>query len=85
VRTEQVVAVDALREAVSLALLRYDGGLASYFEVLEAQQQLFPAELALARTDLDRMLAVVDLYRSLGGGWQANDTAVDPGFSPTGP
>jgi multidrug efflux system outer membrane protein len=85
VRVEQAVAVDALRESVRFALLRYDGGLASYFEVLEAQQQLFPAELSLARTDLGRILAVVDLYSALGGGWQANDLRVDPGFWPTGP
>jgi multidrug efflux system outer membrane protein len=85
VRDEQIVQVDALRESVRLALLRYNGGLATYFEVLEAQQQLFPAELALARTDRDRLLAVVDLYRALGGGWQANDQPVTPGFWPTGP
>ena len=85
VREQQLVQVDALRESVRLALLRYNGGLSTYFEVLEAQQQLFPAELALAQTDLDRMLAVVDLYRALGGGWQANDQPVEPGFWPTGP
>lgn len=85
VREEQIVQVDALRESVRLALLRYNGGLSTYFEVLEAQQQLFPAELSLAQTDRDRLLAVVDLYRALGGGWQANDTPVEPGFWPTGP
>ena len=85
VRDQQIIQVDALRESVRLALLRYNGGLSTYFEVLEAQQQLFPAELALAQTDLDRMLAVVDLYRALGGGWQANDQPVEPGFWPTGP
>lgn len=85
VRSEQQLAVDALRESVRLALLRYNGGLSTYFEVLEAQQQLFPAELSLAQTDLNRILAVVDLYRSLGGGWQENDLKVDPGFWPTGP
>ncbi len=85
VRVEQEVQVAALRESVRLALLRYNGGLSTYFEVLEAQQQLFPAELQLAQTDLARVLAVVDLYRSLGGGWEANDMSVDPGFWPTGP
>jgi len=85
VRVEQEVQVAALRESVRLALLRYNGGLSTYFEVLEAQQQLFPAELQLAQTDLGRVLAVVDLYRSLGGGWEANNMSVDPGFWPTGP
>lgn len=81
-RQEQVI---ALRESVRLAVLRYDGGLSTYFEVLEAQQQLFPAELSLAQTDRDRLLAVVDLYRSLGGGWTADDQPVEAPFWPTGP
>ena len=45
-------------------------GKASYYEVLEAQQQLFPSELNLARTQRDELVAVVTLYKSLGGGWQ---------------
>ncbi len=49
---------------------RYLAGKASYYEVLEAQQQLFPAELDLARTQRDEMLAVVALYKALGGGWK---------------
>src|SRR6185295_1101957 len=85
VRFEQAKAVDALRESVRLALLRYTGGLSSYFEVLEAQQQLFPAENTLAQIDRDRLLAVVDLYRALGGGWTAEDQPVEAGFWPTGP
>ena len=84
-RYEREKVVQALRESVRLALLRYNGGLSSYFEVLEAQQQLFPAENVLAQTDRDRLLAVVDLYRALGGGWAANDMTVDVGFWPTGP
>ncbi|NEX92178.1 efflux transporter outer membrane subunit [Caulobacter sp. 17J65-9] len=62
--------VVSLRESLDLALLRYDGGRASYFEVLEAEQQLFPSEDALARTKRDQLLAVVNLYKALGGGWQ---------------
>lgn len=85
IRAEQAVQVDGLVASVDLALLRYDGGRATYFEVLEAQQQLFPAQLDLARTDLERLLAVVDLYRALGGGWQANDLQLDPSPWPKGP
>jgi len=40
--------------------------------VLEAQQQLFPAQLNLARTQRDEQLVIVTLYKSLGGGWQEN-------------
>ncbi len=61
--------VVSLKESVHLALLRYDVGRASYFEVLEAEQLLFPAEDALAQTQRDQLLAVVNLYKSLGGGW----------------
>ncbi|MGH6911027.1 MAG: TolC family protein, partial [Phenylobacterium sp.] len=62
--------VAALRRSSELALTRYDAGRASYFEVLEAQQQLFPAEDELARTQRDQLLAVVGLYKALGGGWK---------------
>jgi outer membrane protein, multidrug efflux system len=85
VRIEQEKTVQALRESVRLAILRYTGGLASYFEVLEAQQQLFPAEISLAQTDRDRLFAVVRLYAALGGGWAASDKPVEVGFWPTGP
>jgi len=62
--------VTALGTAVKLSSQRYVAGKASYYEVLEAQQQLFPAELSLARTERDQLLAVVSLYKALGGGWQ---------------
>jgi multidrug efflux system outer membrane protein len=69
VRVEQEWAVVALREALRIARIRYLGGLATYLEVLDAQQQLFPAENDLAGTVRDQHLAVVALYRALGGGW----------------
>jgi multidrug efflux system outer membrane protein len=62
--------VAALQRSSDLASTRYDNGRASYFEVLEAQQQLFPAEDALAQNQGDQLVAVVSLYRALGGGWQ---------------
>jgi len=65
----------AYQEAVRLANLRYASGLSAYFEVLEAQQQLFPAEIELAETRRDQLVAVVNLYRALGGGWQAEERA----------
>ena len=63
--------VAAYQEAVRLANLRYVSGLSAYFEVLESQQQLFPAEITLAQTRRNQLIAVVDLYRALGGGWKA--------------
>ena len=61
--------VEALQTSVALSLQRYNDGVANYFEVLDAEQQLFPAELDLARTQRDQLVAVVTLYRALGGGW----------------
>jgi multidrug efflux system outer membrane protein len=69
VRTEQERAVGVLRESVDIVKLRYVGGLSRYFEVLDAQQELYPAEFELARTRRDQLLAIVALYRALGGGW----------------
>jgi len=61
--------VTSLRHSIELALLRYDAGRSSYFEVLEAEQELYPAEYELARTQLNQLVAVVNLYKALGGGW----------------
>ena len=55
--------------------LRYDNGRASYFEVLEAEQELYPAEYQLAQTQRDQLLAVVSLYKALGGGWNLQTDA----------
>jgi multidrug efflux system outer membrane protein len=73
-RSEQAQAVEAGRQAVELATVRYKEGKASYYEVLEAQQQLFPAENTLSRIEVARRLAVVQLYKALGGGWSLKDS-----------
>jgi len=70
-RAEQAEAVAAGRQAVAISMDRYKEGKASYYEVLEAQQQLFPAENTLSRIEAGRLLAVVQLYKALGGGWEA--------------
>lgn len=57
-----------------MATDRYKEGKASYYEVLEAQQQLFPAENALSHIEAARRLTVVQLYKSLGGGWSLKDS-----------
>ena len=73
IRAAQMQAVDAYRESVTVALDRYVAGRANYYEVLEAQQQLFPAENALAVTELNRRVVIVQLYKALGGGWNLSD------------
>lgn len=62
--------VKALQDAVTLSRLRYDTGLASYLEILNADQELFNQQIQLAQTEGDELRAYVELYRSLGGGWQ---------------
>jgi len=68
-RVQQENLVTSLRDAARLADVRYRGGVTSYLEVLDTERQLFDAELALAQAQRDELLAVVRLYRALGGGW----------------
>jgi multidrug efflux system outer membrane protein len=68
-RIQQAALVDSLRDAARLSNIRYRGGVTSYLEVLDTERQLFDAELALAQAQRDELLAVVRLYRALGGGW----------------
>ena len=62
--------VNQLNESVRLSLLRYNEGLANYFEVLQAQQDLYPAMFDLSKTRLEEHLAIIKLYRAVGGSWQ---------------
>jgi outer membrane protein, multidrug efflux system len=61
--------VKALQSAYTLSDFRYRGGRASYLDVLTAQRSLFDAELFLAATRRAQLQSVVQLYKSLGGGW----------------
>ena len=69
-RIEQESFTVAARDTARLANIRYRGGVASYLEVLDSERQLFDAELGLIATRRDELLAVVRLYKALGGGWQ---------------
>lgn len=62
--------VTALTEALRLARIRYDNGLASQLEVLDAERNLLAAELNRIDALRARRAAVADLVRALGGGWQ---------------
>ena len=72
-RIQLARAVAAYQEAVTISMERFTAGKANYFEVLEAQQQLFPAQNALAQIELDQRLVIIQLYNALGGGWQLTD------------
>lgn len=64
---QQLVA--AQQRAEEIATARYKGGYSSYFDVINADRDLFNAKLALAAARLNARLASVELYRALGGGW----------------
>ena len=70
---EESRSVNAYQDSVRLSNLRYDSGLANYFEVIDAKLNLFPAQTALVVYDLDRKTALVALYKALGGGWSLSD------------
>jgi multidrug efflux system outer membrane protein len=70
VRVQQENTVADLRESVRLSNLQYTGGTATYLGVLDSQRSLFAAELTLAQARGDEYQSLVQLYRSLGGGWQ---------------
>ena len=63
----------ALRRAVALAEERYRAGISSYLEVLDAQRGVFNAELELAQVQRQYLVATVQLYKALGGSWEAED------------
>jgi multidrug efflux system outer membrane protein len=65
----QVRQVQALARYAYLAKLRYDNGYTSYLEVLDSERSLFQAQLQLAQTQGLLYVAVVNLYKALGGGW----------------
>jgi multidrug efflux system outer membrane protein len=64
------------REARRLSDLRYQGGTTSYLEVLDSETRLFTAELALVQAELSVLLAFVEVYRALGGGWSNAEAQV---------
>ncbi len=61
--------VMSLRNYSRLAQLQFDGGRAPYSTVLQAEEELFPAELAWAALRAQLSGSVVDIYKSMGGGW----------------
>ena len=59
----------AERKVLELAELRYRGGVSAYLEVLDAQRSLFGAELDASSAARDECVALIQLYKALGGGW----------------
>jgi multidrug efflux system outer membrane protein len=65
--------VDALRRAFDLANRRYQNGVSSYLEVLDAERSLFTSELALTQAQRQELVSGVQLYKALGGAWTEGD------------
>jgi multidrug efflux system outer membrane protein len=70
VRERQEQTVKDLQESVSVSLMRYRGGTATYLDVLDSQRSLFNAELTLAQARNNEYQSLVQLYKALGGGWK---------------
>jgi outer membrane protein, multidrug efflux system len=70
IRTQQALLVTTLHDRTRLAYMRYQGGVDTLLNALDADRDLFNAELSLAQTQRNALLALVQLYKALGGGWQ---------------
>ena len=70
VRSQRELLVGTLQDRSRLSYMRYRYGVSNLLEALDADRELFDAELGLARTRRDELLTVVLLYKALGGGWQ---------------
>src|SRR5215468_5138001 len=70
IHTQQALLVTTLQGRAQLAYMRYQGGVDTLLNALDADRDLFNAELSLAQTERNELLALVQLYKALGGGWQ---------------
>ena len=69
-RIQQELLFQSAQDAARLSHMRYNGGVTGYLEVLTNETNAFAAELELVQAQLNETLALVQLYQSLGGGWQ---------------
>jgi multidrug efflux system outer membrane protein len=69
-RVQQELLVEALLDRTRLAYVRYRGGVDTLLNALDADRDQFQAELTLAQLRRNELLAIVQLYKALGGGWQ---------------
>src|SRR5688572_3315452 len=70
IRAKQEQLVATLEDRSRLSYMRYRGGVDTLLNALDADRDLFDAELGLAQTRRDQLVTLVQLYRALGGGWQ---------------
>ena len=70
IRAQQELLVATLQDRSRMSYVRYEGGIDTLLNALDADRDLFAAELELAQVTRDELLTIVQLYRALGGGWQ---------------
>ena len=70
--------VAAADQTLKLAKDRYEAGYSGYLEVLDAQRGVNDARLAAIATRQSRLVAAVDLFKALGGGWREADGKAAP-------
>ena len=69
-RQQQELLTASAQDAARLSNIRYKGGVTSYLEVLTNETNYFSAELNLAQAQANELIALVQIYQALGGGWQ---------------
>jgi outer membrane protein, multidrug efflux system len=69
-RVQQQHLLESAQDAAHLSHVRFDAGTTDYLEVLTNETNSFSAELGLAQAQGNELLAMVELYQALGGGWQ---------------
>jgi outer membrane protein, multidrug efflux system len=69
-RTQEELLFQSAQDSARLSHMRYTGGVTGYLEVLTNETNAFSAELGLVQAQLNELLALVQLYKALGGGWQ---------------
>ena len=62
------------RSTLDLAQLQYMNGVIGYLDLLDAQRTYLSAQIDLSNAVRDKQIAVVNLYKALGGGWQPADS-----------
>jgi multidrug efflux system outer membrane protein len=77
---DQAAQLAALQRLVDLATLRYENGYSDYLQVVDAERNLFNAQLSNVQTQSSLFAALIDLYKTLGGGWvdQAEQMSAPP-------
>lgn len=82
IRLKREELVKTLENRRNIAFKRYRGGIGAMLDLLDADRDLFTAQVQLVQSRRDELLSVVQLYRALGGGWKGGDSPPEPEAPP---